>query len=154
MRLQYAPRDEAKRWNISAYNEIYIKDIKPLRYYREHSNMIYEGQNETFAAHYDSSSFMAVIIMSCSEQTHMLLYILGWDNKQCFRKFGATMGMNDPMDVNKHQWSWSQHFFICVQLICIESSGGSVSRCWLLWGNQYPWKDTSLHTNLYFLCLL
>lgn len=35
--------------------------------------MIHEELKETFAAHDDSISFMAVIIMSCTEQTYMLL---------------------------------------------------------------------------------
>lgn len=109
MRFQHALRDEATRWNIRVYNEIYIEDLS-LRYFRELSNMIYEELNETSAAHDDSISFMAVIIMSCSEQTYMLLCFLGCNNKQYFKEFGAKLGMNDPMDVNKHQWSWSQHF--------------------------------------------
>lgn len=64
------------------------------------------------AAHDDSISFMAVIIMSCSEQTYMMLCFLGSNNKQYFKEFGAKMGMTDPMDVNKHQWSQSQHFYL------------------------------------------
>lgn len=60
--------DEVKKLNISTSNEIYIEDIKPFWYFREHPNMIYDGHNETFAVHDDSSSFMAVIIISCSEK--------------------------------------------------------------------------------------
>ncbi len=71
--FQHALRDEEKRRNIRAYDEIYIEDLKPPRYFREHSKLIYEELNETFAAHDDSISFMAVIIMSCSEQTYMML---------------------------------------------------------------------------------
>lgn len=148
MRLQHVHRDEAKRWNIRADNEIYIEDIKPLKQFSEHSSMIYQGQNETFAAHYDSSSFMALIIASCSKQTQMRLHLLGWDNKQSFWKYGAKMEMNDPMDVNKHHWSssfLSFYFLTCIQLNC----SGSVSRCWLYWG-----EDTSLQTDLSLLCWL
>lgn len=50
--------DEAERWNICAHNEIYTEYLKPLRYFREHSDMIDEELNETFTAHDDSISFM------------------------------------------------------------------------------------------------
>lgn len=53
--------------------------------------MIYEGQNETFAAHYDSSSFMAVIIMSCSEQTHAVIYF-GLGQQTVFQKIWSHNG--------------------------------------------------------------
>lgn len=66
-------------------NILYVKYIKLLKHFREHSNMIYERLNETFVAHDDSSIFIAVI-MSCS-----LLSLLGWDNKY-FRKHEAKMG--------------------------------------------------------------
>ena len=55
---EHALRDQAERWNIKAYDEIYTEDLKPLRYFREHSYMIYEGLNETFTATDDSISFM------------------------------------------------------------------------------------------------
>lgn len=67
--------------------------------------MIYEELNETFATHDGSISFMAVSIMSCSEQTYMMLCFLGRNNKQYFKEFEARLGMTVPMDVNKHQWS-------------------------------------------------
>ena len=40
--------------NNQAYNEIYTEDIKALRYFTEHWNMIYEELNETFAVPDDS----------------------------------------------------------------------------------------------------
>lgn len=40
--------------NNQTYHEIYTEDIKALRYVGEHSNMIYEELDETFAAPDDS----------------------------------------------------------------------------------------------------
>lgn len=37
------------------------------------------------------------------------MLFLGRNNKEYFKEFGTKLEMNDPMDVNKHQWSWSQH---------------------------------------------
>lgn len=56
-----------KYWCLKL-NILYIKYIKLLKYFREHSNMIYDRLNETFVAHDDSSIFIAVI-MSCSKST-------------------------------------------------------------------------------------
>lgn len=57
------------------------------------------------AVHDDSISFMAVVIMSCSEQTRMRLCFSKRNNNQYFKTFRAKLRMNNPVDVNKHQWS-------------------------------------------------
>lgn len=48
--------------------------------------------------------------MSCSEQTRMRLCFSKRNNNQYFKTFRAKLRMNNPVDVNKHQWSWSPYF--------------------------------------------
>lgn len=76
MNFQHAFKPESNRWNIRAYNEIYTEYLEPHRYFRELSNMMYEELKKTFAACDDSISFMAVIILSWSEQTYVEVMLL------------------------------------------------------------------------------
>lgn len=112
--------------------------------------MMYEELNETLAAHDDSISFMAAIIMSCSEQTYMLLCFLGRDNKQYFKERGAKPGGRAIQWVSINTSGPDPGMFYLRPVAPVMSGG----RRWLRFkvlGNGGSMERR--RTNFYFLCL-